>query len=221
MAFVKFSDRPFVALGGELHTTYLDALDFERAEVNLLQLAGYLDNIEVPLLLARRIASEDMKDRFENETDPDRNKWADLSDIYSAQKQKDVGFEHPILTRSGDLKDAATDQNAWTVGADSIFFSTAGLPNYWVSHQFGRSETFQMGGSEKLGIEAGEVTLDNMPPRPFIGISAEAEEKILDTFDLWFGKGVEEAAKSFAVSSHGVLQTRTAGGRFGPKPIIG
>lgn len=213
----------FADIGGEVNTIEIDALDFEKASVVLMELAGYVEHVNNPLRLAQRIAIEDMKERFETETAPDGQRWVELSPDYRERKQKEVGDKN-ILTRDTDLRDAATKASAWTIGADSLFFSTDGLPEYWRVHQEGSEDfgsVFHPSFVEETMSLPGGDNAQNIPPRPFIGLSSDAEDKILDVFDLWFHEGISAASKNYAVSSSGTLQTRLPSGRFGPKPIIG
>lgn len=206
----------YVDLGGELYAPEIDAIGFENAKASLLELAGYLENVEAPLRVAKRIAINDMKDRFQTETDPEGNKWHSLAEKYSEWKVRHRGDAHPILTLDGDLKKAATKSSAWSVSADSLFINTSQLPEYWSAHQFGDGygDFFHTGNADTAHLPNAEGT-HNLPPRPFIGLSANAVDDIIDAFDLWFEEGL-----NLAVSGSGTVQTRTSLGRFGPKPII-
>lgn len=208
---------------GSFSAIEIEPVNFEEASIALYELSLYVEGTALPIRGARRIAMDDMKDRFESETAPDGTKWFELDPNYAARKEKEVGFEHPILTKDGDLKDAATSSEAWTVSGESLFFNTAVLPEYWRVHQEG-SEGF---GATFVKVESESVLMrtsgegdQNIPPRPFIGLSGEAEAKILELFDIWFSEGLEMATKRFAVSSAGTLHARTPQGRFGERIIF-
>jgi phage gpG-like protein len=215
-------------LGGEI---VIEDISFAEAEIGIMELAGYIENTAAPMLAAQKIARDDMAKRFETETDPSNTKWLALDPDYAKRKEHEVGFEHPILTgKSRDLRTEAIKESAWVISGESLFFSTDGLPLYWRIHQEGSSDygahyhkathegNLSIEEIKKLGF-AGEGD-QNIPPRPFIGLSKEAQEKILNTFDLWFGLGVEKASRGFKVSSRGTLQEAGPKGQFGPKIIF-
>lgn len=208
---------------GDFAAFEVDALSFENASVALYELSLYVENIDLPLRGAKRIAREDMKDRFESEEAPDGTKWFELDPEYSERKEQAVGFEHPILTRESHLKKAATSEEAWSISGESLFFNTSSLPEYWRVHQEG-SEGFGVTFAKILDknvlVRSSPEGDQNIPPRPFIGLSAEAEAKILELFDIWFSEGLEQASKRFAISSVGTLHARTPQGRFGERIIF-
>jgi phage gpG-like protein len=209
-------------LVGSFAALEIDDLSFEEAAVRLNELALYIDNVDLPLRGAKRIARDDMKDRFESETAPDGTRWFELDPTYSERKERAVGSK-PILTREGALKKAATSEEAWSISGESLFFNTSSLPEYWRVHQQG-SEGF--GVTFVKIIEHTELVRtpsegdQNIPPRPFIGLSSEAEGKILELFDIWFSEGLAQASKKFAISSVGTLHARTPQGRFGERIIF-
>lgn len=208
---------------GSFSAIEIDTESFEQAEVALYELSLYIENVELPIRGAKRIAMEDMKQRFETETPPGGGKWFALDPQYAERKERDVGFTHPILTRGGELKEKATSEAAWTVSGDSLFFNTAVLPEYWRVHQEGSEgfgATFVKINEENVLLRTPSEGDQNIPPRPFIGLSKEAEDKILVLFDIWFSEGLELATKKFAVSSKGTLHARTPLGRFGERIIF-
>jgi phage gpG-like protein len=199
---------------GEFHRIEIEALDFDKAAVALNELALYMEDVQLPLRGAARIAQDDMKARFDTEIGPDGAKWTALDIDYAKRKEHDKGFEHPILTYDRDLRDAATSSKAFTVSADSIWYNTdvfADIP-YW---------RVQQEGSAEIAFDSPEgAAFQNIPARPFIGLSKEAESRILELFDIWFSNGIEKAASSYAISSSGILQERTSTGRLGPKVLF-
>lgn len=224
-AFPESAIGAFGDLGGEVITIEW-VPDPHVVEQSILRVAGYLEQIDKPLLAARAIAREDMRMRFQKEVDPDGNAWVELDPDYLTRKQAE-GSNTGILKRWGDLEDAATSGSAFIVAGDSLFFSMESLPFYAGIHQEGsgthnvgtardwRERTAAAtaagvpsgGAHESLGIGTGKAT----PARPFIGISGEAEEQIFEVFDLWFAEGV-----SIGISSSGTVQERISG-RFGKK----
>lgn len=203
-------------LGIEFGAIEIDLLNFDEAAVRLNTLAGYISAVDIPMRGAKRIAMDDMKQRFDDEVSPDGAKWFALDPDYAARKQHEVGFEHPILTRERELRDAATSEEAWSVTGESLFFNTSVLPEYWRVHQEG-SIGFgaKFHASANIAGEADVEGEQNIPPRPYIGLSAEAEAKIFTLFDVWFSEGIEMATKRFAISSVGTLQARSPRGGFG------
>lgn len=216
----------FGALGGMMRIDAVPAP--ERVAFGLLKLAGYVENTELPMLAAKRIAQTDMQKHFDEDTDPEGNKWTALDPDYQVKKAKMGGDPNNILTLEGDLERKAVSDAAWLNTGDTLWFSTAALPPYWDVHQSGSDENDLAGygdlvrgrirrkerladdpGSahDSLGIGRGQAT----PARPFIGLSAEAAAQIVELFDLWFDEGI-----TLYVGKTGFVQQRV-GGRFGPR----
>lgn len=101
---------------------------------------------------------------------------------------------------------AATSEGSYPITEDSLFISTAGWPDYWAAHQFGalrvasggtdREEALAFfetvrGLTEQSGVEIeGGMTgtgVNPLPARPYIGPSFEAELRMIEIFDQWFG----------------------------------
>ena len=92
-------------------------------------------------------------ERFDYEIDPDGNPWAGLYVDYQKRKKKN---KDKILVLDGFMRDTLAynaDSQGLELGTNLIYGAT---------HQF---------GDEDRGIEA----------RPFLGISADDEQMILDT----------------------------------------
>lgn len=217
----------FGDLGGEIITLEW-VPDPSVVEGAILRVANYFDDLAKPLIAAAAIARADMRARFETETTPDGGTWAPLDPEYLVRKQS-LGANEGILKRWGDLENAATSSEAFLVRGNDLFFTTNGLPFYWRWMQEGTGEggvnagahadfrervraskglVEDTGGAhESLGIGRGKAT----PPRPYIGISADAEEQIFEVFDLWFAEGV-----SISISRAGTVQEHISG-RFGKK----
>lgn len=220
----------FGELGGELIFDWIPDLDVVATE--LLEVAGYLENIEKPLLLSRSILQHDIRMRFETKTDPDGNPWAEWSEGYAKWRENNSPGGG-ILHLTGELESVATGEGAFVVGEAGIFFNTAGLPEYWIWHQEGRTRNTRSAGQ---GLSDEEIThmaatlriseesiremhagSNELPARPFVGASFEAEIEIVEVFDKWF-----DGAIALATSSKGKVFARHAyrgpGGRFAKRP---
>lgn len=216
---------------GTLFSPYIDDRDLIEASGAMFQLAGWLEDVSVPLNSAKEIARHDMEQRFVRQVDPNGKPWAPLSDNYVLEKMRDGFPILPILTRTTDLRTKATDRSAWFVAGDTVYFNTANLPPYWAAHQ-------QRGGRlpwvedkvSKSGLEFREVK-GGMPQRAFIGLSEDAEKQILVMMDQWLSGGLYRAETNFrnknliqapsgmkfaSKGAGGKLQWRTSSGRFGP-----
>jgi phage gpG-like protein len=219
----------FGELGGEITFDWEPSLDDVAAE--LMEVAGYLENIEAPLALSKGVLQRDIQMRFNTKIDPDGNPWEPWSDSYAKYRERYYP-EGGILVRTGDLESAATSEEAYEIGPEGIFYSTQGLPEYWLWNQEGRvrggtSATAGMTQAEKehmasaLGtsvseLEGAQSGSNTLPARPFIGASFEAEIQIAEIFDKWFA-----GATSLATSSKGKLfgrhSYRGPGGQFAPR----
>lgn len=198
--------------GGTISFTWVP--DPEVVAQELIATANRLEDREGPLLISRQIAINDMEERFATKTDPDGNPWPPWAPTYTGNKMLDL---------TGAMKGAATAPGAYPVTTESVFFNTGGMPEYWIWHQEGTGGTQVFHGGEMSPIgEVGEgksLTIGGegrgnaLPPRPFVGISFEAQLKIIETFDQWF-----EGAITLGVSSKGTafsrFARRGAGGRF-------
>lgn len=220
----------FRASGGDIvvHTDIIP--NPSDIEIQLLQIASNLEGLRFPLAASARIARDDMQERFDNEEDPNGDKWISLDEDYLTSKQS-LGYPDDILHRTGDLENAATGSTAFRIVGDSLFFDSSVLPKYGLIHQTGSGtenvglasrhraavknepgyKDREGGSHSNTGIGRGNA----LPARPFIGMSEEAEGKVWDIFDLWF-----EKATNIAINPRtGAVQERIAG-RFGPKIVL-
>lgn len=202
----------FGALGGSITFDWVPDPGVIAAQY--IKLAGYLENFLPPLTASRAIAQSDMQEHFDSESGPGGEAWAPLDEQYVVSKRG--GNAHPILQLSGAMHDAAVSDAAYPIDGHDLFFSTAGLPFYWIFHETGRSGIGGMAEfvekARQLGLEVDESAGGGMPARPFVGLSFEAELQIIEVFDAWFAGGVS----GFYARSGGAIQTRLSGGRFGP-----
>lgn len=202
--------------------------DPRRVARDILKVADYYEDMSVPLVGAEAVVNADIKRHFNEETDPDGNPWRPLNEAYLTYKESQ-GQDTRILRRYGDLYAAATDRVALVIDGNDLFYSTAYLPYYWYWMQMGTGSEEDWGaaadyaarieaagsygiegGRGSLGIGTGKAT----PARPFIGLSAEAEEEVFTVFDLWFAGGTNVFIHG---ESSGWIQERGPGGRFGAR----
>ncbi len=225
----------FGGLGGAMRFSIDAVPDPSRVAFDLMKIAGYLEDTGPPMRAAARIGKEDMQRHFDTDSDPEGNPWTPLDPEYLKKKAKMARLKtNPdnILTLSYDLERAATGDAAWITTENALFFSTKGLPGYWDVHQSGsdasgmsgyaagvrlrtenkdRFEDDPKGGKHtNMGIGRGQAT----PPRPFIGLSLEAQNQIVELFDLWFDTGIRQSLTIHPKT--GIVQQRV-GGRFGTK----
>jgi len=128
-----------------------------------------------------------------------RPTWARLEDITIRKKK---GNAAPLV-RTGALQSAMADQGIWTVGRQSAFL--AGLPSaVW----YGRIHQAGYGGhdvQDEFGITGGHTSepevigkrnfgaAGSIPPRPFVMIQPEDEDRIEQVFDLWLAEQIAKA----------------------------
>lgn len=216
----------FGALGG---TMRLDAVPYpERVAFMYMRLADYIEDTRLPMLAAKRIAQEDMQRHFDTDTDPEGNPWVPLDPDYAKKKAKMGGDPNNILTLSGDLERGATSEAAWVATEEALFFKTSALPHYWDVHESGSGADMagyaalvreRIRGKARLADDPGGAR-DSMdigrgratPARPFVGLTLEARNQIIELFDLWFDEGI----KLTVHPKTGIVQQRV-GGRFGQK----
>jgi hypothetical protein len=205
----------FGALGGRIEFFWKP--DPEILARRIMTLAGYLENFKPPLEASREVARADMENHFDTESGPE-GAWAPLADATIER-----WGEHPILQLTLALRGAATADTAFPVDANDLFFSTAGLPFYWKYVEEGRGGSAEdvefAKAARKMFEDAGkqvparfeQAAYGGMPARPFIGISQEAQDLIVEVFDAWFEGGIS----GFYVHGTGTVQTLGPGG-FGP-----
>lgn len=216
---------------GDIQLSITSVPDPKEIQLELERIAGNLENLEKPLLASARILAEDTQERFDTETDPDGDPWIPLDEEYLTSKRS-LGYPDDILHRTGSLERSATQISAYRIVGNSVFFDTSGLPSYGTLHQTGSGDEANVGLASRhrfraateddyarteggphsnLGVGRGQA----LPPRPFLGMSEAAEEKIWAAFDLWF----DEATNVF-IGQTGTIQQRLPSGQFGPKIIL-
>jgi hypothetical protein len=184
--------------------------------------ADKLNNMRAPLLASRDLSIADVAENFAGEHDPDGNAWTPWSESYV--ESGPPGPPQSILNLTGDLEGSATSAAAWPLTTREVFFSFGALPEYGIWHQQGASRVSAgRGVSRKQNLDATQAIkefsgsiaggheffgMNDLPPRPFAGISVETQIAIVDIFDAWFGGIVS------LVSTPSGLRVRGAGGRF-------
>jgi hypothetical protein len=205
----------------------VEASDFDAA-------AAYVENMQPPLYSSRGLIQADIRENFEGQHDPDGNAWEPWSRSYVASGPP--GPPVAILNRYGALKKSASGAGAFNVTAREIFYDFGALPEYGIWHQegapgraaAGRGRTAKKAAEETAGFlkafpgyefPKGESLYANpLPARPFAGVSEETQFQILDVFDTWFGEAtLIMSGLSGYIHSGGTIQSRVAGGRWGPK----
>jgi len=134
-------------------------------EYQLVQLERYLENTQVLMEGAKQRAQVDMAERFETETDPDGHPWQELAQPAPEQ----VG----ILRLSTEMYQRAISEDAWIATPVGVFFDTSRLPDYWPYH-----EQPEGAGGQRI------------PRRSFVGLSSDAEQKIVNRADEWLAGGL-------------------------------
>lgn len=177
---------------------------------NFYQGAAFLEDLRRPLIASQTPAIESMNRRFDTKTDPGGGAWPEWSDSYAAVATGSLG------ERTGAMRAAATSREAFPVTNNEMFFSGAGLPDYWEWFNDGTGskhshlvEEMASAGFEWMG--------GTQPPRPFVGIDEEAQFEILEIFDLWVNEGAEIILWGGGAKG-GRIVLRDPGGRFMKAP---
>lgn len=194
----------------------------------LLVAAGRIEDRSRPLALSREVMVEDVVERFETQTSPEGEPWKPWAPSYVPKAGPS------LLVLTGDLVHAATSTGSYPITEDSIFLSTAGWPDYWAWHQFGAErraggesaessrefmERAQSLGLEFLeGVDVGGIGINTLPARPYIGPSFEAQLRMLEIFDQWFGGIVSSVftrgGRAVAARRHPTGSPGGIGGQF-------
>lgn len=198
----------------------------EQVENAFLKLADYLDDASGPMLYTLFLARGSTEERFETDTDPDKEQWRELDPDYLWYKVYD-GYSEEILERTGVLKDAAP--NGWRVVGNTLYYDTSVLPPYGLTHQFGSGEkNVGVAGEHRARVKAGKAVKAKskvyrsrfirgkghetpteigrghaLPQRAFIGLTEEDTVDIEALFNLWMDRGVEEMPWPAPTISHG------------------
>lgn len=136
----------------------------------LSKIEAYLENTQLLAETIQPALQYDMATRFNTETDPSGNPWAEL-----VQPAKD---QQGILQLTGEMRDTAISDAPWEATPVGVFFDTTVLPEYWAYHDIG-----------SYRIPRG--------PRKFIGVSAVEGERIVGLGDQWMAQGIEIGIRGF------------------------
>lgn len=143
----------------------------------ILEVDEALSHVEIPLAFSAELVSEDIKRRFDTESDPSGAPWQEWSDNY-----KDYAEAFPntgILRQTDETYDAATDPEAMIVSGNTLFFDENVLPDQGFYNNDGAPNRRTKGGSP-----------NPLPARPFLGLSDEASGFIFATFEEWFEQAI-------------------------------
>lgn len=166
----------------------------------ILTVEAALRDRTLPLMFAAEQTQADIRERFETETDPEGAPWQEWAESYVdyAESFPNIG----ILRQTGELYERASSNQAFIISNDSVFYDPGVLPARGIWHQEGRPGRTTASGSP-----------NPLPKRAFLGLSAEAEARIMLTFVNWFDRAVD-----LYVTSRGRVGRRHAlrgpGGRF-------
>ncbi len=128
------------------------------------------------------VASQTKRRIAEERTAPDGTPWQAWSIAYA--KTRHGG--HSLLRSEGDLEDSIQHLS----GLDEVEVGTNLV--YAAVHQFGdRKNAARL--ASFLGVSQG-AHLGGIPPRPFLGLSRENEEEILELIESKFLPAMEEGA---------------------------
>lgn len=218
----------FGELGGELEFAWEPPGGPEEVANELLAVSGYLEDIAGPLTLSREVLKNDIRMRFQTKVDPEGTPWPEWSFSYSAYREANYP-NGGILVRTGELEQTATADEAFVQSEESIFYNTGGLPPYWLWTEQGATRSTPNAPaplSEKeaahmastLGVSVQTLREvqgggNELPARPFVGPSFEAEIEVIEIFDKWF-----DGAITLGMSSKGKVfgrySYRGPGGQF-------
>lgn len=180
----------------------------------LFKLANDLEDWTEPLTEAREAFIYSTELHFETQSDPYGRQWTALDEQYLKNKLA-AGYPEDILVRTGELKNAATSQDAWQITERDIIFNTETVPFYGGIHQTGtasedisrvlhKMRTGQDLTSEDLGVNIGGGRGNNLPQRMFIGADEDTISEIEEIFVRWINKTV---ARDFGGGSGGAITT--------------
>ena len=197
---------------------------FEAAAMR--QLALELEDFTPALEASKGIVVEDVRQHFEQERGPTGEQWADWAESYAPTAERDnIGKLRRRDTQ--DLYKAATDRMNYHVDGDALFLDTAGFPIYWAIQQYGGLimsgptvvKRVAMRHSPVAETRAAASGHGEIPARPYLGMSAEAETAVVGIFDMWMTGEIIGWVEN-PLRGPGVFQPRLKSGRFGAIPSL-
>jgi len=168
--------------------------DPELIAQELFKLANETENWAEPLAETRAAFIYSTELHFDTQSDPYGQPWWPLDPVYLAKKVGQ-GYPETILERSGDLKRAATSEDAWLIEEHALIFDSSQLPFYGEYHQRGTDEG-QRAAVERYfageDVSASELESRgrgrNLPQRMFIGADEDTILEIEEIFIRWLDR---------------------------------
>jgi phage gpG-like protein len=194
--------------------------DPELVAQQILQLSYALDDFRAPLAAAAELSRVDMRQRFKTGTDPSGRPWEEWADSYEpyamAHTTGPVLPSRANLHLTGDMERALMQGSNWRVTGQDLFLDTSSLPEYWAWNNFGATRRLPKSTREAYAAAGFEPGANELPERPFVGLSVEGRAKINAAFDAWFAGEVAVATspRGRAFFRHA---RRGPGGRFVPR----
>ncbi len=128
-----------------------------HVRMQFAQAANKLDNIVLPLAVARQRIIDDVRKRFDTKTSPEGTPWPKWSKNYVPAK--DANPSSGILVQESDLKDAMLDPASYPIRGNALFLSTSAMQtNYGEIHQRGSNRNSNRLPKRQF-IETGETGL--------------------------------------------------------------
>ncbi|WP_439605411.1 phage virion morphogenesis protein [Shinella sp.] len=147
--------------------SYKVTIDDSDMRTKLVELIARMEDAEVFYADVGDHLLNSVDDRFEKEEGPDGEKWKGLSEVTQAREGMGEHTRSGILWVSGTLKGSINrevDSTSVRIGSD--------VPYAAIQHF----------GGESKGYMKGAV----IPPRPYLGLSAEDEAEILAMAESYF-----------------------------------
>jgi phage gpG-like protein len=179
----------------------------------LEHLADSLDrDLGEPAVAARQVIIDDVREHFEHEQAPSGERWAPWAPTYAARAQSEnIG----ILRKTEDLYNEVTSAASWPVIGNDVWVNTASWPDYWRVHQQGglimSSQTMIRRMTKTRSGQKGARDHGRIPARPYVGVSAEAEAKVVTVYDQWLTGELDIISSS----ATGLAYFRGAKGQIG------
>ena len=145
-----------------------------RAALDRLARAGRDMSPVMRVIAGHLLAGADKA--FLDETAPDGTKWAALSDVTLARRQK-RGRGSTILQESGHLAQSITadsDATSAVVGTNPVYATT---------HQFGAKK-----GAFGATARGAPIPWGDIPARPFLGVSEKTSRQVVDAIATFIGE---------------------------------
>jgi hypothetical protein len=183
----------------------------EEVSRQIIKLSFELENLIEPMAVAGELARLDIQERFVEQNTPRGVPWKPWAISYEPDaRAHNIG---QILQRTTATQTAIGSRGAFIPTNQGLFIDTSGIPEWGIWNNFGAMRTSAAGG-----LTSEETRLSNLAfgreferapgvrlsgenqlfPRPFLGITDEAQYKMDAAFFAWFDGEV-----AFATSSLG------------------